>query len=318
MNEESDSARRSEIARMGAEARWSGAATLPRATFGSTDSPLRIGEIELPCFVLDDERRVLTAGSVQASLNIAAGGSMKKGLSRLELFIDGKLISPFVSSDLRKRVSNPILFRTPANGKAYGYEAVVLAELCEAILAARQAGELMKQQMHIAHQAEILVRAFARVGIVALVDEATGFQEVRKRDALHKILAAYIAPELMGWAKRFPDSFYEEMFRLHGWDYDPESVARPSVVGKFTNTYVYEQLPPGVLEELSSKNPKDETGRRKVRHHQLLTDQVGHPHLEKQISATTTLMRASDDWPTFKRLFARAFPKNGDQTELLP
>lgn len=318
MSEETDSARRSEIARMGAEARWSGAATIPRATFGSTDNPLRIGDIELPCFVLDDERRVLTAGSVQASLNIAAGGSMKKGLSRLELFIDGKLISPFVSSDLRERVSNPILFRTPANGKAYGYEAVVLAELCEAILAARQAGELMKQQMHIAHQAEILVRAFARVGIVALVDEATGFQEVRKRDALHKILAAYIAPELMGWAKRFPDNFYEEMFRLHGWDYDPESVARPGVVGKFTNTYIYEQLPPGVLEELGSKNPKDETGRRKVRHHQLLTDQVGHPHLERQIAATTTLMRASDDWPTFKRLFSRAFPKNGDQTELLP
>ena len=292
---------RTEIAKIAAEARWGDAATLPRAIYGSNDKPLRIGNIELPCYVLDDERRVLTAASVQSAMSIAQGGSMIKGVSRLELFTSGKIISRYISSDLRERVQNPVLFRTPANGKAYGYEAVVLAELCEAVLAARHAGDLQAQQKPIAQQCEILIRGFARVGIVALVDEATGYERVRKRGELHKILEAYIAKELMPWSKRFPDSFYEEMFRLHGWPYDPLSVARPQVVGKFTNKYIYEALPEGVVEELKAKNPEN-----RRRNHQFLTEDVGHPHLERQITATTTLMRASDTWSTFKKLFDSA------------
>jgi len=296
-----ENSKRSEIARTAATARWSGEKSLPRAIYGSSDKPLKIGDIELPCYVLDDERRVLSAGSVQSSMGIAKGGSMVRGVSRLELFVSGKLISPFISNDLRERVQNPILFRTPANGKAYGYEAEILAELCEAVLTARQEGVLQAQQRPIAQQCEILIRGFARVGIVALVDEATGYERVRKRGELHKILEAYISKELLPWSRRFPDSFYEEIFRLNGWDYDPKSAARPSVVGKMTNKYIYEALPDGVLEELKAKNPEN-----KRRNHQYLTEDVGHPHLQRQITATTTLMRASDTWDGFKSLFDTA------------
>lgn len=301
MNDEQAKLTKLEVAKLGAAARWGDGVTLPRAVFGSHEHPLKIGNIELPCYVLDDERRVLTASGIQLGMSIAQGGSMKKGLSRLELFIDGKLIYPFISNELRDRVQNPILFRTPANGKAYGYEAEVLVELCEAVLAAREAKKLQAQQMAIAQQCEILIRGFARVGIVALVDEATGYERVRKRGELHKILEAYISKELLPWSKRFPDSFYEEMFRLHGWEYDPKSVARPGVVGKFTNTYVYDALPGGVLDELKARNPDN-----KRRNHQYLTEEVGHPHLQRQITATTTLMRAADDWPSFKKLFQSA------------
>ncbi|BCH11915.1 hypothetical protein MesoLj131c_61730 [Mesorhizobium sp. 131-3-5] len=315
-------AARSEVARAGALARWAKAdparANLPKAIYGADDRPLRIGEMAIPCFVLQDERRVLITGGMQDALRMARGGSMVAGMSRFELFASGDRIKPFVSNELMERFRNPILFLTPTGQRAHGYDADILVELCEAVLMARAAGMLQKQQMTIAQQCELIMRGLARVGIVALVDEATGFQEVRKRNALHKILEAYISPELLKWAKRFPDSFYREMFRLHGWDYDPESVSRPGVVGKFTNTYIYERLPPGVLKELHTINPKDEHGRRRNRHHQFLTEDVGNPHLERQISATTVLMRASDDWPSFKRLFAKAFPQSGDQIELLP
>ncbi len=93
----------------------------------------------------------------------------------------------------------------------------------------------------IATQCEILVRGFARIGVVALVDEATGYQKVRQRDELHKILEAYIAKELLPWTKRFPDEFYEEMFRLRGWGFDPESCKRPILVGKLTESIVYKR-----------------------------------------------------------------------------
>lgn len=313
---------RSEIARAGAIARWQKAdpsrANLPKALYGADDRPLRIGEMEIPCYVLDDERRVLTISGMLGAMRMAQGGSMIAGMNRLELFTTRERIKPFVLKELSDRIHNPIHFITPTGGRAQGYEAEVLVDLCEAVLAARAAGVLQKQQLAIAQSCEVIMRGLARVGIVALVDEATGYQEVRKRDALHKILEAYIAPELMKWAKRFPDSFYKEIFRLHNWEYDPASVKRPGVVGTITKTYIYEQLPPGVIEELEQVNPKDEYGRRKNRHHQFLSEDVGNPHLERQISATTVLMRASDDWPSFKRLFARAFPKSGDQIEMLP
>jgi len=73
---------------------------------------------------------------------------------------------------------NPIQFVLPQRGgAAYGYPATMLADICEALLAAHKAEALQKQQLHLADQAEIWVRGFARVGIIALVDEATGYQK---------------------------------------------------------------------------------------------------------------------------------------------
>ena len=152
------------------------------------------------------------------------------------------------------------------------------------------------------------MRGLAHVGIIALVDEATGYQYDRSRDDLHRILAAYISEELMPWAQRFPDSFYKELFRLRGWQYNPPSLKRPKMVGKLTAQLVYEQLPPGVLARLREKNPVVRSGYRRHKHHQFLTDDIGDTHLEKQLVSVTTLMRVSPDWKTFKTLFGRAFP----------
>jgi hypothetical protein len=153
-----------------------------------------------------------------------------------------------------------------------------------------------------------LVRGFATIGIIALIDEATGYQYDRNRDELQVILKAYISEELLKWQKRFPDSFYIEMFRLRGWDYNIKNIKkRPGVIGIWTNNLIYDRLPTGVLAELKRRTPKDEKGHRKHRYHQLLTEDVGNPHLSNQITAVVTLMRASSNWRSFERLFARAF-----------
>jgi hypothetical protein len=312
---------RSEVARAGAAARWAkadpGRDMLPKAEFGSDDRPVRIGEMEMPCFVLEDERRILSAGGLQKSLGIAQGGSMRAGMSRIELFAAGKIINPFIGSELADRVRNPVHFLTPGGKMAYGYEADTLVLLCEAVLSARDAKALQPQQMPIAHQCELVMRGLARVGIVALVDEATGYQKVRKRDALAKILEAYISKELLPWAQRFPLEFYEGIYRLHNWDdLDPASRSKPGYVGKLTNALVYERLPEGVLEELRTKNPVDTvTGRRRHKLFQYLSDDIGHPHLEKHLSKVIGLMQAAEDWPEFKRLFRRVF-KVDDSTAI--
>ena len=113
-----------------------------------------------------------------------------------------------------------------------------LRAVCEIWLAARAAGALQDQQQDKAQRAELLMRALADIGIVALVDEATGYQQYRALDELQKILAAYVAPELLPWAKRFPDVFYEELHRVWGWVYKSGSKNRTSYIGKLTNNLV--------------------------------------------------------------------------------
>lgn len=193
----------------------------------------------------------------------------------------------------------------------------MLADICDAVLEARRHGVLQKQQLHIADKCEVLLRGFARVGIIALVDEVTGYQEIRNRNELHKILEAYIAKELLPWTKMFPDEFYQEMFRLRGWDFKPNSVKKPVLVGKLTNSIVYSRLPSGVLVELRVKTPRYENGKLKHHFHRLLTPNIGHPHLERHLSATTALMRASKCWDSFLELMNRAFPLQKDSQQLI-
>ena len=166
------------------------------------------------------------------------------------------------------------------------------------MLEARQAGTLKTvEQRYVAKQCEILARAFAKVGIIALVDEVTGYQHHRARLALHEILEKFIAKELVKWAKTFPDEFYEQLFRLRGWSYvnlgGKPPFKRPILVGKLTNDIVYDRLAPGVLDELKRKNPKDEKGHRKHKLFQWLTDDIGHPKLREHLVAVITLMKAS-------------------------
>lgn len=303
---------RSAIASSGAQARWAKAdparEQLPRAICGSKARPLEIGNIAIPAYVLEDERRVLTVRGMSDGLSMARGGSEVPGLNRFELFVSRARLRPFVTDELRDQVSNPIVFLTPTGSKAYGYDAQILVELCEAILSARAEGVLQMQQESIAQRAEILMRGLARVGIVALVDEVTGYQAIRDRSSLQRILEAYISKEWLPWTQRFPLEFYEEMYRLLGWDLDPGSRAKPGFVGKLTNALVYDRLPRGVAEELRTQNPIDPaTKRRRFKHHQFLTEDIGNPHLEKHVSKVIGLMQASDNWSEFKRLFRRVF-----------
>ncbi len=287
-----------------------------QAEHGSADHPLRIGDLEIPCYVLEDERRVLAQGGMLSSVGMSWGSGGKPGPDRLAKFTTGKAIKPFISAELQERITNPITFRAP-NGKiAYGYEATVLADLCDAVLEARAAGKLQTQQEHIARRCEILVRGFARVGIIALVDEATGYQSIRARRALDKILEKWISDELLKWAKMFPDEFYEQMARLRGLHYSEFINKRPAYVGRLTNDIVYQRLAPGVLEELRRKNPKDDKGRRKHKHFQYLTEDIGNPRLREHLWAVIGLMRASSNWRNFYSLLNRAFPKYADHPQL--
>lgn len=242
---------------------------------------------------------------------MSQGTATKGEGDRLAKFVGTKSVNPFVSKKLSDLIIEPILFKTPSGSQAYGYEAIVLADLCEAVLRARREGKLNYQQEHIANRCEILLGGFARVGIIALVDEATGYQYDRARRALEEILEKYISKELAKWSRTFEMDFYENMFRLKGWTYTEGSSKRPVMAAQLTLDIVYRRLAPGVLEELQRLSPKDSHGRRRVKLFQHLNTEFGHPKLKEHLAAVTALMKSTDDgqYEEFNRRLNRALPK---------
>lgn len=301
---------RKEQGKRAAAARWSG--DIKTATHGSEDHPLQVGNAQIACYVLEDGRRVLQQTGLISALDMSHGGSYSVGGDRLAKFTAQGRLKPYVSKDLLERTAHPIKFKTPSGSSAYGYEATVLADLCEAVLAARSDGVLQKQQEHIARQAEILVRGFARIGIIALVDEATGYQREREKDALSKILEAWIAKELQGWVQTFPQDFYEHMFRLRGLEFSATSVKRPQYFGHLTNDVVYKRLEPGVLKELKRVTPRNEAGRPTAKYLQSLTKNVGYPKLKEHLGAVVAYMRISKTWDGFMNLMNEQYPRRGE------
>ena len=283
---------------------------LPKIVAGAPDRPLVIGNIEIPCYVLEDETRVLAQRGMVSGLGMARGGSSHGGGDRLAHFVNQKTLKPFISNELIKVTVSPIRFRAPNGGIANGYPATLLVNLCNAVLSARDAGDLQKQQAHIAVRADILIRGLATVGIIALVDEATGYQDIRAKSALATILEKFIARELQPWTKTFPYEFYKEICRLKGWP-STYAIKRPSVIGRYTNDIVYERLAPGLLAELKAKTPRLPSGNLKNKLFQWFTPTFGHPQLKEHLSGVMALMRAAPPfgWEYFKRSLQRAYPK---------
>lgn len=299
----------------GAAARWG--EKILRATHGSADHPLRIGDVEIPCYVLEDGRRVLSLGGTLKALGMSVGTGGGGEGDRLAGFASGKAISPFISPELATMIRSPVRFQAPTGGlPATGYEATILADLCDAVLAARKAKALHWQQEHIAVQCEILVRGFARVGIIALVDEATGYQAERAKNALATILEAFIAKELQPWIQTFPTDYYRELFRLRGLTFPTESVKRPQYFGVLTNDIVYKRLAPGVLEELKRVTPRNEDGRPKAKYFQSLTNNTGYPKLREHLGRVVMLMQLSQDYNDFKLKLEQFLPVHTPQLAL--
>lgn len=300
---------RSDIARRAAAGRWN--RDLPEAPY---IGEIEIGDAHLSCAVLENGVRVLTQSDMMRALGRsrqAKGRAFYDADVNLPAFLTAKNLKPFIPNDLYV-TSSQIEFRLPSGQKAFGYRAEMLPQVCEVYLKARDADKLSRTQEHIARQADILMRGLATVGIVALVDEATGYQRDRAADALAKILEKFIAKELQPWVPTFPQVYYEELFRLRGLDFPEASVKRPQYFGHLTNDIIYDRLAPGIREELRNTTPKLPSGRRKHHMHRKLTPEMGHPKLREHLASVTTIMRLSNTYEDFKRNLDKIHPRYGE------
>jgi hypothetical protein len=306
-------AERKAIARRGAAMRWE-TENLPRAVCSSENTPLRIADISLDAYVLEDGTRVLS----QAGFLQALGRHKRATYQNTDVppMLRGSGLEPYLTPELREK-SQPISFRTPQGLRANGYRAELLPEVCEVYLKARDAKTLSPNQQKTARQADILMRGLATVGIIALVDEATGYQELRARNALNKILEEFIAKELQPWVKTFPDDFYRYLFKLRGLHYPMDTVKKPQYFGILTNDIVYKRLAPGVLDELKRITPQDENGHRKHQYFRRLTSNIGYPKLREHLGSVVTMMKLSEKWPEFMGKLDLIHPRYNSQLPLI-
>lgn len=311
-------AERRDIAQKAAVARWGDHKPKDGIMRATHDGQLPIGAVVLPCAVLEDGTRVLSQAGVFRAIGRTGQSSGRQSGSgfSLPVFLSAKNLNPFITEELAL-ASVPIKFRPlqGVNTIAYGFKAEILPLTCQVFLEAQIAGVLSNRQSHIAEQCRILGKGFAITGITALIDEVTGYQEIRDRNALQKILDKYLRKELAAWAKRFPDEFYQQIFRLRGWEWKGMKVNRPGVVANYTKDLVYARLAPGILEQLESLNPIED-GRRPAKHHQWLTPDIGHPALQAHLVGVIAIMRGSSTWQHAMRMVQRSFPKVNTNLDL--
>jgi hypothetical protein len=299
---------RGEAARMAAEARWN--VNIPKATHSGE---LKIGDAVIPCAVLDDQTRVLT----QRGFSVALGRykNPKKGaVVELPVFLSAANLKPYIDEDL-ERSSIPIKFRMAegAGGQsgniALGYRADLLPKVCKVYLRASQDRKLRPNQYHIAEQCLVLYEGLATVGIIALVDEATGFQYDRPRRDLEEYLKTFLSESLRRWVRTFPADYFKHLCRLRGVELRTD-MKLPKYFGHLTNDLVYRRLAPGLLKRL--KDRKIERGHPSNKLHSWLSSDVGVPEVLVHLGMVVGLMKIHTDYDAFVRqldTIAPVYPK---------
>ncbi|MBW3492536.1 P63C domain-containing protein [Bacillus sp. FDAARGOS_1420] len=278
---------------------------IPRAVVVEAD--LYIGDTKLQCSVLNDGRRVIKDTSLFAALD-----RKRKGETRLEGFppiIGSKVLAALLMDMYPKHLHTITPFDVAQfNGKTgKWYDANTIPIICDIYMEAEKRELITASQQHVLNKAKILLRSLARVGITALIDEATNYQSIRGKDELQILLEEFISEELRPYSKEFHSEYFEQIFRIYGLPYDPTTQRRPKFFAGFTRTYVYDMLPPSVFEKLDEMNPlihNSQTGRvdRKFRLFQHLSDD-GIQYLRSHLEGLTSIMKLSSDKDDFKDKF---------------
>lgn len=287
---------------------------------------LSIAGASIPCAVIDlkdgkEPVRVLTETGISTALLGGRSGASKRlkkqaaeagGGESLPIFVAPARLKPFID-DAAKEVLKPIEY-VDGGRVVQGFDAAALPVVCDIWLRAREAGALQEQQMDKAQKAEILTRALAKVAIIALVDEATGYQAIRAKDSLAKILEAFVAKELQPYLRAFPADYYEQLFRLYKLPFPPEGNKSwcPAFFEHITNEVVYSRLAPDLLPELKRLASKAE---RKAKLHQWLTQDIGHPKLREHLASIVTIMKLSQTPEQFKASVNMIHPRYGDTAQ---
>jgi hypothetical protein len=314
----------SQQAKRAAKARWAAARAAAQQLQDPNRVPealceglLEIGSVQIECYVLDSMKRVIHKRGMAKAIGMTSGGGnvFMRAMQR-------KGIGSEIGEELRSKLDNPIVFKTLTSDLGHGYDATVLIDICQAIIDAGKAGKLRPEQAKMAVQAEIIIRASAKLGIVALVDDATGFIADKRRAQYKELFREFIREEIRLYDEpQFPDQLFDVMYKLYGL---PRKVdARhnhPRFFSRFIRKYIYEPLANSngaILEMLDEKNPVVYVnGGRRYKMYNFLSEVVGMPALKAQLWQVIGIGNSVRNKAQFERSFYTAFPTPGSKDQL--
>jgi hypothetical protein len=298
---------RRRLARQAAIARWKQVGDVPEA---SHHGILKIGDRELDVYVLEDGRRLFHKRVMGHALGLRSEG----GNAFIKM-LSGQTIRSEIPADLAEKIAKPVIFKGFKGDPVHGYEASVLIEVCEALIRVRDSGGLTARQQFLAIQAEFILRSSAKLGIVALIDEATGYSDNKRKDEYRQLFQEFLRDEFAQWEQdEYPEKFFDMIYRLYGLKRkNPDSTKHPQFFGKFIRRYVYYPLANShgaILEQLDQRNPVVYVnGGRRYKMYQFLSEKVGLPALRAHLWQTIGIASIMSDHKAFDRAFYRAFPE---------
>jgi ribosomal protein S25 len=316
---------RSEIAKKAAAARWG---SDDGVEIAKKSGDIVIGDLAIQCAVLEDGTRLLSERAITKAFGGKRGGSHWKRMKEdpdgayLPVFLSAKNIKPFIDNDLLAGLSRRRIYRTNKGAApAYGIEASLLPKICNVYLKMRDEGDaLQSSQIPISIQADIVMRGLAEVGIVALVDEATGHIDEKRQDEYRQLFQQFVRDQVKEYEKEFPKQFTDGLYRIYGLKQKTPG-RTPQFFGKFIRKYIYEPLASSkgaILEMLDEQNPVVySNGGRRYKMFQFLTDSVGVPMFRAHLWQVVGILSSSRNKNEFDRSFKRAFPAAGTQLELI-
>lgn len=251
----------------------------PKSPFAKYSGFLNLGGRDIDCYVLDNESRVINMRATVKAIANDDNGDLSK-------YVGVRSLHPYINAD--ELTSKIIEFDIPGNQiTAKGISAETFLDICSAYVTAFTSGAaLTEKQKGIAINCSVLLAACAKIGLIALIDEATGYQYVRETDALQVKIRAFISDELRAWEKTFPDELWEEFGRLTGWSGSLQH--RPKYWGKLVLELIYDALDPDVAKYLKENKPAPRHGRN---YHQWFTEEYGVNRLITHINQITGIAK---------------------------
>ncbi len=285
---------------------------LPRAV---AEGVMMFGDISVRVAVLTTGQHVLMDIDMAAGLGVGRGGG-SSNCAEMPSFARAANVKACLEGALLTAPNWRVYFiRKDGRGLPQrGIDARAVPVFLMAIVDADRSGALHKSQEALANGSARMVAWCAGDGLVARIEENTGWWLVRAQAQLDHGLRL-VQPEADGWSKVFPDSFKTEVNRLKGWRQNPRIHLCSPEIGNITRRIVWARLAPGVQEAVEERNPSvrsKKTGRsyRRNRHHQHLTREEGMAALTGHLHGVGALMRArgDGDWAGFAADLDRAYP----------
>lgn len=286
-------------------------------TIGEPGSFLHDFGVDVECHVLDDPSK--TPVISQRGMGQAMGFS-KRG-DRLRGFINSKAMADYIGRELRQKLENPLVFQQKgaAAGSiiqtANGYDATLLIDLCNAVIAARADGKLKGDRYaRMIEQAQILVGASAKSGIRSLVYALSGYSPSSAE--VIEAFKLYVREEAKKYEREFPNELYAAWQRLY--DITLPERGKPWHFRHLTIKHIYMPLAQSDGKLLSLlRQSKANAGEPNKKLFQFLNE-IGTRALRMHLGRVLEMAESADDKEEYERKIVKRFGLQGEFDLVIP